>query len=422
MDLGIIFFIIFILILVLLIYLNRDKVEIGGVILIFKTKKFRNFIIHLALKYEGFWRTYFNLGIISAFFMMCFGIFFVIDNAIKIFYNLSSAGLALVLPFPTSTFSYSPGLLLVPPWYWIIAIVIIIFPHEISHGIALALNKLKIKSLGAFLLFFLIPGAFVEPNEKQLKKAKKIKKLQIYAAGSFSNLLVAFIFILLLHITLASIYEYNGIYYNFPGVEINKSEIIEMKNLSNGFIELITKNNTYLITSQLFKQQENKSFLLVYEDCPAIRNNLSGTIKKIDSFIIYNQKDIPLALSKYKPNDSIEIETSEGKYNITLANKNGKAYLGIITYYSPLLDFLFPLNNKNYKIKFEELNLVETFILQLLSFIIAVCIGVAIANMLPIKPLDGGFILETITNRKFANIISIIFLFLLIYNIIGVYL
>jgi membrane-associated protease RseP (regulator of RpoE activity) len=84
-----------------------------------------------------------------------------------------------------------PGLNpLIPLWYGIFALAVAMVVHEFSHGILSALAKVKIKSLG--LLFFILPmGAFVEPDEEELKKIDKKKRVRMYSAGPASNIIVA---------------------------------------------------------------------------------------------------------------------------------------------------------------------------------------------------------------------------------------
>jgi membrane-associated protease RseP (regulator of RpoE activity) len=55
-------------------------------------------------------------------------------------------------------------------------------------------------------------------------------------------------------------------------------------------------------------------------------------------------------------------------------------------------------------------------------------LGVGAANLLPIKPLDGGYLFEEIFRKFFgergkeiANVLSAIILFLLLFNIFGIY-
>jgi len=418
MDSGLIGFVIFVAITGLIAYLKRDKIERQGIILMLRTKKFKQDIKKHAIKHRKFWNIYFNIGICVSFLAMFFGIWYLMNNTISIASGIGSSGFALVLPFPTSSFSFQPGLFLVPIWYWLIAIIILIFPHELSHAFALSINKLRIKSLG-LILFLFIPGAFVEPDEKQLKKASKFKRLQVFCAGSFSNIVTALFFVFILNIFLSIAYTPAGIYYSFPAEKINKTEIIEINNLTNRMMELKTENNTYLLTNTLFKEQKNKTEIIVFQDWPAARNNLSGTIKKIDNYWINTPKDVSFILSKHKPNDTILIETTKGIYNITLAENNGKPFLGIVTSYDPILDFIAPMNYRDYEVKNRNFEKIGEFLLQLISFIIAVCFGVAIVNILPIKPLDGGLVLETLTNKKIANFISLIIFVLIIYNFVG---
>lgn len=424
MDAGLVGFVIFVLIVGLVTYLKKDKIERQGIILMFRTKKFKNKIKNHALKHKKFWSIYFNVGIVVSFLAMFFGIWFLVNNTLTIASGIGISGFALVLPFPTSSFSIQPGLFLVPIWYWLIAIIILIFPHELSHAFALAINKLRIKSLGLVLLLF-IPGAFVEPDDKQVKKAKKWKQLQVFCAGSFSNILTALLFILILNIFLVTAYTPAGIYYKYDlrGELINKTNILEMNNLPSGFIEIKTLNETYLTDKESLEESKNKTNLIVVKDFPAIRYNLSGPIKRIGDCQIKNITDAKNALSEYKPNETVEIETTKGVYNITLKDMNGTAYLGISKIQgNKILNKILPINQIYYETKNVNLKPVGDFLLQLIMFIIAVCFGVAIVNILPIKPLDGGLVLDTLTNKKFANFVSLIIFFLIIYNFVGPFL
>ena len=76
--------------------------------------------------------------------------------------------------------------------YLIVAIIIAIIVHEFSHGIVAMASNIKIKALG--ILYMIIPlGAFVEPDEKQMEKVHKKKRMRIFAMGPSSNLVLAFI-------------------------------------------------------------------------------------------------------------------------------------------------------------------------------------------------------------------------------------
>ena len=87
-----------------------------------------------------------------------------------------------------------PGLNpVIPLWYGILALVIAMVIHEFSHGILSRVANVKVKALG--LLLFIFPvGAFVEPDEEEMKSMKKWERMRLYAAGPGSNMVVAVIF------------------------------------------------------------------------------------------------------------------------------------------------------------------------------------------------------------------------------------
>src|SRR3989338_2679900 len=126
------------------------------------------------------------------------GLIFISYILIKNLYDLITqpaavSGVSLVLPGLNV-----PGLGVLPFWHWIIAIFIIAVVHEFSHGIVARAHNLEVKNTG-IVLFGPIIGAFVEPDEKKLRKEKDIKQYSVLAAGSFSNIILAVIALLLLN-------------------------------------------------------------------------------------------------------------------------------------------------------------------------------------------------------------------------------
>jgi len=81
--------------------------------------------------------------------------------------------------------------------YFLVSVAIIIFIHEFAHGIVASHEKVKVKSAG-FMFLAIIPGGFVEPDEESFKKAELTKKLRILAAGSSANLVFGLVMILIL--------------------------------------------------------------------------------------------------------------------------------------------------------------------------------------------------------------------------------
>lgn len=90
-----------------------------------------------------------------------------------------------------------PGLNpVIPIGYGVLGLVVGIIVHEMSHGIMTRAEGLKVQSLG--LIFLIVPlGAFVEPDEEELRKTERRKRMRVYAAGPTSNVFVSIITFLL---------------------------------------------------------------------------------------------------------------------------------------------------------------------------------------------------------------------------------
>ncbi len=80
----------------------------------------------------------------------------------------------------------------------IIALGVLLFVHEMSHGILSIIGKVRLESAG-LLLFGVIPvGAFIDPDEKSLEKKGIDVQTRVFAAGSASNLIMFILFFFLL--------------------------------------------------------------------------------------------------------------------------------------------------------------------------------------------------------------------------------
>ena len=73
-----------------------------------------------------------------------------------------------------------------------LSIPIVLVIHEGAHGIVAALEKIKIKT-GGFAIFIAMFAGFVEPDEEEFDKAKKISKLRVIGAGATSNVIFAIV-------------------------------------------------------------------------------------------------------------------------------------------------------------------------------------------------------------------------------------
>ena len=374
----------FIVVIALLIYSDRKKVKREGIVIIRRTQKGRNFINNVAKSHKRFWRALSVIGIVVAIILMIVGSLVLITQAIAVIEGAKGGGVKLLLPGPVSAPVNAPGVFVVPWWIWVIGIAVVIIPHEFMHGIMCRVDGVKIKSVG-WLLLIIIPGAFVEPDEKQLKKKNRMTKLRVYAAGSFANMIVAAI------------------------------------------VFLIALGATFAVFSSGTAVPYGVYFAGTLNGTPAYSANMTGSIILLNGIEIRNQTSLSDALKKYNAGDTVEVITADTyfisgilpsgivdksrthQYNIVLASHPDKAggFLGVAGVSQSII-----LNMNT--------NLYATFSVLLLS-IFLFSFGIGLVNLLPIKPLDGGLILEELVGgrKRLVKVISVAMLALLIFNLVG---
>jgi membrane-associated protease RseP (regulator of RpoE activity) len=86
----------------------------------------------------------------------------------------------------------------IPLFAGIISLILLLVIHEFSHGVLSRIAKVKLKSIG-LLVFGIIPiGAFVEPDEKKVKRLGSAKQTKIFSAGIAANFMAMIVFFVLL--------------------------------------------------------------------------------------------------------------------------------------------------------------------------------------------------------------------------------
>lgn len=376
-------FIGFIATVALLIYSDRKKVKIEGIIFIRRTKKGRDFIDRVAQRWHGFWRKISVVGIALGIIFMIGGSVLLLSQAVQVLSG-AEGGVKLLLPGPVSAPVNAPGVFVVPWWIWVIGIAVVIIPHEFMHGIMCRIDKVRIKSVG-WLLLLVIPGAFVEPDEKQLQKMSRKTKLRVYAAGSFANMIMAAIVLLIFIIVFSSAASPAGV------------------------------------------------FVSAVEGSPAYNASLNGSIVNINGIDVKNHDDLTRILSQYNPGDTVQVTTAKSEqfvpaftggilpggaavigtetktYDIMLGKHPDRdgAFLGIVAA-APAVTLNMDANTY--------------FILStLLLWMFLFSFGIGLVNLLPIKPLDGGLIMEELVggNKQIVRGVSMLMLLVLLFNIVG---
>jgi membrane-associated protease RseP (regulator of RpoE activity) len=375
---------IFFLILGIGIYLDRKNIEIKYILIIRRIRKGVKLFDKIA-KYKIFWKVFGTFGIIIAIYLMSIGLLNLIEFSKKIILGeITGPTGGLVLPSPTKSTIFGPGFIGIPFWIWIIIVPIIMIPHEIFHGIMARVEKVKIKSFG--LLFFIIfPGAFVEPDDNQIKKIKLLSKLRIFVAGSFANFLVS----LLLFTPILNI----GIIPNFvwPNFVPGSVFIVDVNKTGAAFEAGIPVNSTI--------------------------THINGERIEI-SYTDFLQKTYLLKYFKNIKAGEKLILTINGK-NYSVIPKN----ITINNYTRPYIGVTIKPVVKNIDEAF-----FFSFLIPLLTWMWMLSFAVAVVNILPIYPLDGGLVLDSIV-EKFARkykkeIVSLVTAFtitLLVFTILGPY-
>ena len=256
-----------------------------------------------------------------------------------------------------------------------IALATVLVVHEFSHGIQAVGEKIPIKSVG-LLLFAIIPGAFVEPDEEILKSSSRVSRLRVYGAGTMANITLALIAILLIA----------GVSYEIPmlfdenGIEISR----------------------------------------VVSDSPSDGILKQGmVIEAIDGNEINDAQSYVDVVSSFSPGDNITVQTNQGSYMVELGKNPNNESVGFFGIQA----------SKHFELKNNSLGSLPWVLFSLediLQWIFTLNLGIGLFNILPIKPLDGGYMLEILLSYRLSekqytpivNSISAIFAIVIVFSLI----
>lgn len=316
-----------------------------------------------------------TVGMIGMFALMFWQLGFIIEQDI-------STGGGLVLPIQTEKgLDSSFPVFYVPFWYWLIALFILVIVHEFAHGVIAERFNIRIKSSGlAFfgLLLPFIPGAFVEPDEKQLKEKKKWQQIAVYGAGSASNFVFGFLFLAL---------------WILAGMGVNN--VMEISEIRIDSVDADSGLNEYGVTSGTIVALNGKTEVEeIYTDLRNLSPNETVSISILDNGII-SDYSITTLENQFDPN--------RGRIGITLDTSN----------------FLTP------KEGYEIIGPVLSSLTSLFYWVWLLNIMIGLFNLLPIWITDGGQIFRAISESLFGekvgiklyNLVSNVSLILIIFTI-----
>ena len=153
--------------------------------LTYKNYKVQDALIRVLGRTRRGIRVFADVSVIAGFLMMGFAFWFLFSNITNFFVQPTEfAELTVLIPGVTLT---SGSAIM----YFLLSIPIVLVVHEGAHGIVGVLEKINIKT-GGFAIFIAMFAGFVEPDEEQFSKAKKISRLRLIGAGPTSNVIFAF--------------------------------------------------------------------------------------------------------------------------------------------------------------------------------------------------------------------------------------
>ena len=323
--------------------LTDHGVEVNFPLLMWKTQRLRGFIDRLANRAPRFWKWYMNLGIVIS-------TGFMILMAVALVYSLKTLMDAPTVSLVVPGVEVPGSPIFIPLLAGLIALATVLIVHEFSHGILSRVEKININSIG-LLLFAIIPGAFVEPDEEELNELSRPARMRIYVAGSMANLTLAAIAMIIMMVISSFIVP---VVFEDDGVVINR------------------------LTS----------------DGNAINHMSEGmVIRSINNLTVNDMASFQKATNTLKPNETVNIHTDQGDYSFQLKSNPMNRSLGFMgvqveannviadgfdnQFYTPLLWILMPLS-------------------ELLFWIYFLNFAIGTFNLLPMKPLDGGHLFENL--------------------------
>jgi len=343
--------VVFFAIIAILAYRDRKNIEFKYGLMTRRTKKGKKLIYQFAEKHRRKLRMLGNIGIVVGIVASIYGFSTLLLSSYNAIFRPEEVqqSFAMVLPSVTGV-EYPQFAIGVPFWYWIIGVFVVLMAHEPMHGLLARAEKIAIKSFGVLLLIAL-PGAFVEPDENQIKKLTMLKKMRIYAAGSFGNFILAAILALIFFLCLEPMFFRGAVAY--------------------GYLNYTDYNLT--------------------EPFPAEKLNMTGAILSIDGMNVKDAEDLREVMSNKLPGQSILIETTKGEYWLTLTRDpkdETRAYIGIFVGDSKIL--------KDEYRNDPTLSPILRSTTELSIWVLFLNVGIGTVNLLPIKPLDGGLMFEEV--------------------------
>ena len=166
--------------------LDKHGFEIKPYSLTYKNQNVQLILTRILNRTQRATRVFANTSVVLGFVMMGAAFWYLASNLSNFFVKPESFAEMTVL-IPGVTIQSSANIA-----YFLLSVPIVLVIHEGAHGIVATLEKIRIKT-GGFAIFIALFAGFVEPDEEEFAKAKKISRLRVIGAGATSNVLFSVI-------------------------------------------------------------------------------------------------------------------------------------------------------------------------------------------------------------------------------------
>ncbi|KXB08668.1 hypothetical protein AKJ55_00580 [candidate division MSBL1 archaeon SCGC-AAA382M17] len=338
-------------------------------VLLWKTKRGLRLLDRASERWRGFWRGYGYLSAVVGVALMAFFLFILISGTVGYFSLLLGPGKAPAIPLILKERALILPGVNIPLVSGLVAFLLVVFVHESSHGLVFRSLGYTIKSAG-LALFIAVPGAFVEQDEEEYEEASAMDRVRPTSAGPMANILLGLLALGLL-------------------------------------FALVTPHPGLLVGD-------------VEEGSPASEMGLESgdRITSIGGREVFNSSDLVEFLRAANPGEKVVLGMEERHCVITLRphpkNENVTILLGGMEFegYGPvrkvqLLNSIDVLIGMPYSVLlgqpvFNQADYTASApwgVVHTLNWIFALSVLVALFNLLPLKPLDGGHMIEGVAEK-----------------------
>jgi membrane-associated protease RseP (regulator of RpoE activity) len=340
-------------------FFDRKNVKRHYILFYRRTKRGIEYIDRIANAAPRFWNAYGWGGVAAAALAIPVSLATIVYTFyVTLFQQATDQGPSLIAPGIGASPDIQAGVSFIPAEWWFFGIAVLMVCHELSHGITARIEGFEINSVG-WIVLGIIPGAFVEPKGENMLPGDEANRddsrgmweqgdwksrIKVLAAGSWANFLVGIGFALLA-VGMAQ------------GVTVPEA---------TGYVGILVGANNGSVEFQ------------AQQGFPAYESGMrNGTLVSLNGMPVETPEDVTNFSDRLEPGDQVTIETTEGTFRMNATEQTLRQIRPSLEEYEGGLRWLE----------------------QGLWIVVMLNVLIGLFNMAPIKPLDGGLIVETLVKR-----------------------